>query len=570
MIALLRTSLFWAARHIVIFMMVALALLAVSKIYEAYQSLPALERDVAALEAQQAKLDESVAHQLSRARASAHQIEEMEVPHLEQRLAQVKAELAAADQERFSQADFALEVVRGDTTAIARELSTGFYLQLLRKEEAALDARLRVIQQGAHAQSIAGTIVRLDARAVALETKIAQIESRHPILSRAENIPLLQRLRGPWQELSAARKELRGVNARRNQLKEAQQVAETTLRSLTSTYQRQRAAMLEVLPPGPILQKAIEQKRAELSQHWGTRAWNAVKPVVSGALWITLLVIVVPPATKAFWFFVVAPAASRLRPIIIRPDLCGDVTWLRALPGEDDLPPGSGVSRRLALEPGDELIIKPEYLQSSMNEASIDSTLVLSWALPLGSLATGLIGLTRIRVHKREFATVSATRDMFDEIGVIHIPAGAGLIFKPRNLVGVIQRTECPLRIRSVWRLGHLSAWLTLQFRFLVFEGPCALVVKGARGVVIEPAVNGRRIAGAATLGWTAGLRYSVRRSETFLAYLMGKHSLFNDSFEGTEGKVVYEEVPRAGTKAGILGRGLEGLGDGLLKIVGL
>jgi hypothetical protein len=230
---------------------------------------------------------------------------------------------------------------------------------------------------------------------------------------------------------------------------------------------------------------------------------------------------------------------------------------------------GSGVSRRVVLEPGVELLIKPEYLQSSMNQARIDSVAVLSRAIPLGSLATGMIGLTRIRVATPQAATLSATQDMFDEVGIINIPEGTGLVFKPSNLIGVLQPEDRPVRIRRLWRLGHASAWLTLQLRFLVFEGPCALVVKGARGVAIEPAQSGRRIAGAATMGWSPGLHYSVRRSETFLAYLTGKQSLFNDGFSG-DGKIVYEQMPRAGSKGGVLGRGLEGLGDGLLKVLGL
>ena len=29
--------------------------------------------------------------------------------------------------------------------------------------------------------------------------------------------------------------------------------------------------------------------------------------------------------------------------------------------------------------------------------------------------------------------------------------------------------------------IGHLAAWLTLQFRYLVFHGPCKLIVQGTR-----------------------------------------------------------------------------------------
>ena len=570
MIALLGKALRWAARHVFIFLLIVLALVAAAKVYEAYRALPALNEEVATLERQRELLEEDAARQRAEAEAAAKRIEGMEAPLLRQRLVEVRARIAASDAGRYSRSGFALAAVQGDGQKIARELGAAFRLQLLQREESAIVARLDMIARGGRVQALGAHLASLDSRAAKLEDRIAEIQRRHPILSRGESVPILQNVEGPWRELMVAREELRSVQARRRQAAGAADLARRKLEAARSAYQRHRTAMLSALPPQAELQQAIEARKQELSRHWATRAWAAVRPVLGWAFWIVFLLIAVPPAVKAFWFFVVAPAASRLRPIVVRSDLGGEVEWERGRSGEEALPPGSGVSRRLLIHPGEELIVKPEYLQSSMNRARIDSTPVLSWAIPLGSLATGLVGLTRIRVETPETATISAMEDMFDEVGVIRVSEGSGLVLKPRNLIGVLQRTDRPLRIHRVWRLGHLSAWLTLQLRFLVFEGPCSLIVKGARGVALEPSTNGRRIAGAATLGWTAGLAYSVRRSETFLAYLTGKQSLFNDSFEGAEGKILYEEVPRARSKGGILGRGLEGLGDGLLKVVGL
>jgi hypothetical protein len=570
MIALLRTALGWIARHVIIFVLIVVALIVAAKAYEAYRAVPALEREVAALEAQRDTLGGEVERLRRQASSRAERLDGMETALLEQRLTEVRAQISAADPARYSKAGFALDVVRGNRTAIARELSAKFRLQLLRSEEQAIVARLTMVARGDQVQALAATRAGLEARAAALEARIADVQRRYPILSQGEAVPLLRDVQGPWRELAEARAELEAVNVRRRQVAEAHRGAVAALDAARAAYRDGRAQMVCAAGPGAELSGEIERRRGEVSRHWSTRAWAAAAPMLGWASWITFLLIAVPPATKALWFFAIAPAAARLRPIVVRPDLRGDIGWAAERPGEEPLRAGSGVSRRLVLHPGEELLVKPEYLQSSMNQARIDSALVLSWALPFGSLATGLIGLTRIRVDKPEIATLSATETLVDEIGIIRIPEGAGLVFKPRNLVGVLQRGDRPLRIHSVWRLGHLSAWLTLQLRFLVFEGPCLLIVRGARGVALEPAKNGRRIAGTATLGWTPGLSYSTRRSETFLAYLMGKQSLFNDSFEGERGHIVYEEVPRGGAKGSVFGRGLEGLGDGLLKVIGL
>jgi hypothetical protein len=50
----------------------------------------------------------------------------------------------------------------------------------------------------------------------------------------------------------------------------------------------------------------------------------------------------------------------------------------------------------------------------------------------------------------------------------------------------------------------------------------------------------------------------------------MGMRGLFNDNFSGGPGFYVYEEMPNFGRKSGITGRGLEGLTDGLLKVLGI
>ena len=169
-----------------------------------------------------------------------------------------------------------------------------------------------------------------------------------------------------------------------------------------------------------------------------------------------------------------------------------------------------------------------------------------------------------------DFILVSATRDPIAEIALIDVPEGSAMVLRPRALRGLVQPIGRPARITRHWRLAHLSAWLTLQFRYLAFHGPCTLIVQGTRGVRLEPAGPGRGVNQAATIGFSAGLAYSVRRSEAFGAYLVGRQELFNDSFESAGGVYLYEEMPRAGEPRGLWGRGVRGLGDAFLKVFGL
>jgi hypothetical protein len=106
--------------------------------------------------------------------------------------------------------------------------------------------------------------------------------------------------------------------------------------------------------------------------------------------------------------------------------------------------------------------------------------------------------------------------------------------------------------------------------RFLVFHGPCKLIVKGFSGVRVEKAGSGRVINQAATLGFSANLEYRNTRCETFYSYWTGVDDLFNDQFDGADGFLFYEVVPGLGRKTGITGRGLEGFVDSVLKVFGV
>lgn len=156
------------------------------------------------------------------------------------------------------------------------------------------------------------------------------------------------------------------------------------------------------------------------------------------------------------------------------------------------------------------------------------------------------------------------------KVSVIEVPEGSSIVLQPRGLVGVLQQRSRPLRISSKWLSGYLHSWLTLQFRYLVFHGPVKLVMKGCRGVRMEPTGGGRLINQSATLGFSANAKYSVRRCETFVSYWRGVEELFNDQFAGTNSVYIYEEMPSLHRKAGIAGRGLEGLTDSVLKVFGI
>ena len=123
-------------------------------------------------------------------------------------------------------------------------------------------------------------------------------------------------------------------------------------------------------------------------------------------------------------------------------------------------------------------------------------------------------------------------------------------------------------------QLGPLlqSVGLKPEARYLVFHCPCQLLLKGCRGVRSEAPQpdQPRLINQSATLGFSANLDYRTIRAETFVPYLRGREDLFNDLFGGGPGWFLYEEMPARERRAGVTGRGLEGLVDAFLKAFGI
>jgi uncharacterized protein (AIM24 family) len=222
----------------------------------------------------------------------------------------------------------------------------------------------------------------------------------------------------------------------------------------------------------------------------------------------------------------------------------------------------------------EELLVLANFLQSSSRPARKQTVWLLNWQIPLSSIASGMYALTSIRpegtVPTR--VVVSAQADAFGEVGILEIPKGAAMVVQPRSLAGIVKPAGSSVAITRHWRLLSLHAWLTLQFRYLVFHGPCKLILTGCRGIRTEESQTdqARLINQAATLGFSANLDYRTTRCETFVSYLRGQEDLFNDLFAGGPGRFVYEEVPSGGRKGDVTGRGLEGLVDSVLKAFGV
>lgn len=284
----------------------------------------------------------------------------------------------------------------------------------------------------------------------------------------------------------------------------------------------------------------------------------SLRDILLKALLALIVITLTPAIYRVIAYYALAPLAVRWPPMRFAPE--------GAFPPQPVATP-SAISVPVTLAEGEEALVRQDYLQSSSLKGAKRTRWLLDWHNPLTSLTSGMRFLTAIS-GAGERVTVSAVKDPFAELAILTVPADAACILRPSALAAVVQPQGQPMTIRSRWRLFSLPAWLTWQWRYLVFHGPVRLVVKGGRGVRIEAADHGRIVGEGQMLGFSTDLAYGVIRSETFWPYFFGREALLKDKVEAGSGVLLIEEAPLAG-RSGIR-RGLQGAGDALLKVFGV
>lgn len=554
-------------RHFLTFVLICSVLLLAQWGWAQWRAWQALQGEAAQLTAAQAALSGHIQAQAAASRQRTTGLAAAPLALLTERLQTLDERLHRLQQERAGLGGVVL--LDAERTpfvqAHLRALRLDVDIQLLQQERAYVQElrwRLQATQsaerQRAELERLRQSHEKLYAQWQAVQAERQALLEKHPIKCR---LPVASPERTACEDLRHQQAALLAANQRAA----ADHAAQRTRVLQTAPTPAPLGAFEPHQAPLQALAETLQARRTALlteqGQHWARRLAVPVQQVVPTALLILLGIVLAPLGVKALLYFVLAPLAQRRPPVCLLPQTLGAVALV---------PGPSAVSHEVWVDPDHELLVHPEFLQSTAVQGDKDTCWLFSTRYPFTSLASGMVALTRVRTQETARYVVSATQDPHSEIGMLHLPAGAALVMQPHNLVGVLQPRGAPVRITSHWRLGSLHAWLTLQLRYLAFHGPAQLIVQGCRGVRVERAGQGRSIQQAATIGFNANLAYTTRRSDTFGAYLLGKQGLLNDSFGGASGFYVYEEMPHTLVRGGRVRRGLEGVADSLLKVFGI
>lgn len=401
-----------------------------------------------------------------------------------------------------------------------------------------------------HNQKVKQFNRRLNARN-ALQ-RAARAQWRNPLCSRTELPQVCDKMR----RLRVADKRLKGLKSDLDQEKQQIRLQKRMLRA--ADLQKEVVEDAKQFAENAVAK--LDTKARTASDRAKGQVWNQSVNALQQYGWRALLIVLgaslMPVGLKALIFWGVAPLADRAPPLRLRN------------PGETLQAGASGVTVDVPLGKDTELLVRSGVQDRSSNML-IDDKLFLKNSMFLTCAAAGLVNLQRFRSNEKSFVTVSSTEEGHFEVALIELPAGGALVLHARALVGVVKARKQNLVVRRPLRIGWLISWITFQFRYIVFEGPCTLIVQGSMGVRVKDAELGRATNKRVVLGFDASLAYGAMRSGSFLPYLLGRASLYDDCFEG-KGRYIYEAKSVSSGPGTIWGRGLKGIGDAFQRAIGI
>lgn len=557
-------GLLFLRRNLVLFALIVMILSAGKWIGSEWRQVQAL---VAELPALRTAANEVLVVRSVRAEATTRQLKQISgatVHQIDARLREIDQQIAASQRAQDG-GSLPLAVLGGGASMLAqlqRQALLGIELELLRQ------ARSYLHLLRAH-------VVALDNRQAALakreQLRLAHIQV-YGQLSRAQQELATLEAQANWLDSIPGTAMFRQKGRLRIDINRLLLANDRAFRAFQAQQSLlNRLSLPSDVSPFHLDEKRLDQAAAALQEPllraeslaarsllW--RAYQAALPVLPLAFAVLIGWWLVPLGVRTLFYFVLAPLAARRPPIVLG-------LTAQSIPCA---PLSSAVSLTVVLAPGTEMLVRPDYCQSQPAGVDVSTKVLLDWRHSMTSMAAQQWMLKRFRAVNLAEVVVSSTLNALDELALLEIPSGASFVLQPRALAGIVFHADHRPHIRSQWRLGTLHAWLSLQLRYLVFEGPATLIVKGCRGVRLEAAMAGRSISQDATLGFSVNVRYSTQRAAPFLPYLRGRQSLFHDHFLGADACYLYEEVPHHSRMGGRRQSPLDILVDVGLKAFGV
>lgn len=230
----------------------------------------------------------------------------------------------------------------------------------------------------------------------------------------------------------------------------------------------------------------------------------------------------------------------------------------------------SAMAAEESLWPGEVLWVRRNFLQGNDDGLSRKSRLTMSWRSLFACRFAGLWRMVELRNGRSDGArhvVLACKDDPFAELAVVSVPEGAAFVLRAGFLMGLIATAQQPPVFRRHWRFNRWQPWVSGQFGYIEFFGPCRLVVSCVSAVKAEAVVAreggtpiSKRTAHGGLIGFSPQLELKPVRTHGFWRYCKGRSPLFEVQVSG-DGLFLTRDTE---------GRGRDGFWTRVLKRWGL
>jgi len=330
---------------------------------------------------------------------------------------------------------------------------------------------------------------------------------------------VLGRLFGDKNELKSHEDRIAQVEA----LKTNAQTRVVELQREFLASQNARAALAESLMKVQQEELALKQEKHP-AEHYLRTAWNEARQMVIA---VFIVYLIGDSVIAVMLYYGWATWVSRGRPV--------------QLPAKGTAVPVIGESAVVVentLWPGEVLWVRRKLLHAADDGLNRRKKLLLNWRTPLSCCAGGLSRLVELRNARSDgqrgvvFANAD---DPFAELSIVSVPEGGSFVLRASFLMGLIVGREQVPVIRRHWRLFNWQSWVSGQFGYFEFSGPCRLIVSCVSALQADTLAardDGKPVMRRATqegvIGFSPRMEFKPVRSEGFLRYCSGRSPLFD------------------------------------------
>ena len=204
----------------------------------------------------------------------------------------------------------------------------------------------------------------------------------------------------------------------------------------------------------------------------------------------------------------------------------------------------SAVGVEHSLWPGERLWVRKKFIQSADMALTRRQRILPDWKRPIAWLLCGSCGLVELRNERSDGereVVFTSMKDRFAELAVVSVPDGGSFVVRAGFVMGLIADIGLAPVIRRHWRIRSWQSWVSGQFAYWEFYGPCRLVVSCVSPLLghtqestDEANPESCRTALAGVVGFTPQLVLHPVRTEGFWRYYRRQTPLFDLSLTGS------------------------------------